>query len=315
MHENLPIVIVTCNRDLPMLHLQAESMKNYYNSWLPADYPKTDLYVVVNEPKERLHKWNINFEHIKKEYERFNVTVIYRDEFKCNWDRWIPSLKNPWAVGWETQQILKLAIAEYINAPGYFLLDSQNFLTNAWGTSMYPIIDGKLPYRPAEFNMPISIWQDYCSTLELTNVEPDEKTLNICTPLFFHTELVKSLLRTKYNLNEFALWFKKASNIKSEFTLYHLWAEKSGGLEKYHYKTPSWAGHFLRDNANFSLEFNNFIKSIKTIPHQAWVSVNHRAWGDMSEEQYSIIRLKLKELGLFDGHFEIYRSEYVDIKI
>jgi hypothetical protein len=45
------------------------------------------------------------------------------------------------------------------------------------------------------------------------------------------------------------------------------------------------------------------------------VSVNHRAWGDMSEEQYSIIRLKLKELGLFDGHFEIYRSEYVDIKI
>lgn len=315
MNENLPIVIVTCIRDLPMLCLQAESMKTYYNNWLPHDYPKTDLYIIVNEPNDNRYHWDSHFEHIIKEYERFNVTVIYRDEFNCSWDHWTPSIKNPWAVGWETQQILKLAIANYINAPGYFLLDSQNFLVNSWGTIMYPIIDGRLPYRPAEFNMPISIWQDYCATLELGNISPNNKTLNICTPLFFHTELVRSLLRTQSNLSDFAVWFKTASKIKSEFTLYHLWAEKNGGLEKYHYETPSWAGHFLRDNINFSLEFNNFIKSIRTISHQSWVSINHRAWGDMSDEQYNILKLKLKELELFDGHFEKYRLEYVDIKI
>lgn len=314
MHKNLPIVLVTCIRDLPMLCLQAESMKTYYNTWLPSDY-KTKLYIIVNEPNERLDHWNAHFEHISKEYERFNVTVFYRDQFAGDWNSWIPSEKNPWSVGWETQQILKLAIAEHITAPGYFLLDSQNFLTNTWGTLMYPIIDGRLPYRPANFNMPMSIWNDYCSTLKLNNITPNEKTLNICTPLFFHTELVRSLLKTKSNLAEFSTWFRTASNIKSEFTLYHLWAEKQGGLEKYHYQAPSWAGYFLRDNPNFSLEFNNFIESIRKIPNQSWVSINHRAWGDMTNEQYQTLKSKIKELGLFDSHFDKYRSEYVDIKI
>lgn len=297
-----------------MLCLQAESMKTFYNTWLPEDY-KTDLFIIVNEPNDRLDHWNAHFEHISKEYIRFNVKVLYRDQFKANWGQWIPSDKNPWAVGWETQQILKLAVANIIDAPGYFLLDSQNFLTNTWGTLMYPIVDGRLPYRPSEFNMPISIWNDYCSTLALGNVVPNEKTLNICTPLFFHTGLVKSLLNTQPSLEDFSQWFKSASRIKSEFTLYHLWAEKNGGLETYHYKSPSWAGHFLRDNVNFSLEFNKFVESVKKVPHQSWVSINHRAWGDMSEKQYSELKLKLKELGLFDGHFDKYRSEYIDIKI
>lgn len=315
MHKNLPIVVVTCIRDLPMLCLQAESMKTYYNTWLPKDYAKTDLYIVVNEPKEKLDHWNAHFEHISKEYDRFNVTVLYRDQFINDWDTWIPSDKNPWAVGWETQQILKLAIAEKIQAVGYFLLDSQNFLTNAWGTLMYPIIDGKLPYRPAIFNMPMSIWEDYSNILNLQNVKPNEKTLNICTPLFFNTELVCSLLKTKSTLGEFSSWFRTASRIKSEFTLYYLWAEKQGGFDKFHYEAPSWAGHFLRDNKNFSLEFAKFIDNIGKIPHQAWVSVNHRAWGDMTDDQYQILKTKLKELGLFDSHFDKYRSEYVDIKI
>jgi len=315
MHKNLPIVIVTCIRDLPMLCLQAESMKTYYNNWLPHDYPKTDLYIVVNEPNDRRDHWNAHFEHISKEYARFNVTVIYRDDIENNWNQWIPSDKNPWAIGWETQQILKLAVANYIDETGYFLLDSQNFLVNSWGTLMYPVIDGKLPYRPAEFNMPISIWNDYCKTLELTNTVPNNKTLNICTPLFFHTELVKSLLQVKPSLNEFTTWFKSASTIKSEFTLYHLWAEKHGGLDKYHYEVPSWAGHFLRDNINFDYEFDTFVNQIRKLSHQSWISINHRAWGDMNEEQYNILKLKIKELGLFDGHFDKYRSEYVDIKI
>jgi hypothetical protein len=297
-----------------MLCLQAESMKTFYNTWLPDNY-KTDLFIVVNEPNERLDHWNAHFEHISKEYTRFNVKVLYRDQFNTNWNQWIPSDKNPWAVGWETQQILKLAVADYISAPGYFLLDSQNFLVSAWGTLMFPIIDGRLPYRPAKFNMPMSIWDDYCKTLKLENIVPNEKTLNICTPLFFHTELVQSLLRTKQTLGEFSSWFKTASNIKSEFTLYHLWAEKNGGLEKYHYETPSWAGHFLRDNINFDLEFNKFIDQMRSIPHQSWVSINHRAWGDMTEDQYNLLKMKFKELKLYDSHFDKYRLDYVDIKI
>jgi hypothetical protein len=94
-----------------------------------------------------------------------------------------------------------------------------------------------------------------------------------------------------------------------------LWAEKNGGLNKYHYETPSWAGNFLRDNVNFNLEFNKFIDRIRKVPHQSWVSINHRAWGDMTNDQYQILKLKIKELGLYDGHFDKYRAEYVDIKI
>jgi hypothetical protein len=315
MKKTIPLVVISCLRDMPMLALQAHSMHVYYQDWLPHHRRSADIFIIVNEDsKSNQQKWLSQYEcMVQKWHEPFNIIILYKTDFEAGWNSWIPSNANPWSVGWETQQILKFAIAEHVDSHGYLVLDSQNFLVNSWSTDFYISDDGKLPYRPATFNMPKSIWEDYCKELDLT-LEPDDKTLNICTPIFFNTNLVKSLLKSKSNLYEFSLWFKSASRIKSEFTLYHLWAEKHNGLLNYHYESPSWAGYFLRDNPNFENEFNTFIKEIRHLSRHAWVSINHRAWGDMTEEQYRIIKNKLHEMYMFGGYFDDYRQDYIDIK-
>ena len=315
MEKTIPLVVISCLRDIPMLALQAKSMHTYYQDWLPENQRFADIFIIVNEDqKTDQNEWLKQYQDIVQEWHKcFNIKIIYKHEFQANWNSWIPSVSNPWAVGWETQQILKFAIVEFIDAPGYLVLDSQNFLVSSWSTDVYLSKDGRLPYRSAEFNMPMSIWKVYCHALDIS-VEPDDKTLNICTPIFFNTALVKSLLQTKSNLYEFSEWFKSASRIKSEFTLYHLWAEKNGGLLKFHYEAPSWTGYFLRDHKDFDKEFSTFISNIRSLPRQAWISINHRAWGDMSEEQYQLLKNKLASMFLYGGYFDNYRRNYVDIK-
>lgn len=315
MHKNIPLVVISCNRDIDMLALQAHSLYTYYESWLPDNHRSADIYIVVNESAGDVDKWHEQYNGRVAEWLRpFNVKILHKDDFLGDWKLWIPSVVNPWAVGWEVQQVLKLAIALHIDAPGYLILDSQNFLINSWSTKFYPIIDGKLPYRPATFNMPMDMWNSYCQELGL-DIEPNDKTLNICTPLFFHTELVRSLLSSKNNLVEFTHWFKKIPNSKSEFTLYYLWAEKNGGFEKYHYEAPSWGGYYLRDHPNFDHEFNHYLSNLNTVARHAWTSINHRAWGDMSDEQYERLQAELTRLHLYDGYFNEYRSNYVHIEI
>lgn len=297
-----------------MLVLQAHSLYVYYESWLADEQRSADIYIVINESGDAVDAWHKHYHNsIEKWFKPFNVKLLYKDDFLGDWSLWIPSVINPWAVGWEVQQILKLAVASHIDAPGYLILDSQNFLVNSWSTKFYPVLDNKLPYRPASFNMPMDMWESYCRALDIVAF-PNDKTLNICTPLFFHTKLVRSLLSSKQNLAEFTRWFKTIPNSKSEFTLYYLWAEKNGGIAKYHYEAPSWGGYYLRDHPNFDQEFNHYVSNLKTVARHAWTSINHRAWGDMNEQQYKQLQVELDKLHLYGGYFDEYRSNYVNIK-
>jgi hypothetical protein len=315
MHKNIPLVVISCNRDIDMLALQAHSFYTYYESWLTDEQRSADIYIIVNESGSNINLWQEQYStRIAEWLKPFNVKILYKDDFMGDWASWVENKINPWAVGWEVQQLLKLAVAVYIDAPGYLILDSQNFLINSWSTKFYSVIDDKLPYRPASFNMPIDMWNSYCQALDI-DISPNNKTLNICTPLFFHTDLVKSLLNSKENLFEFSNWFKSISKSKSEFTLYYLWAEKHGGIEKYHYEAPSWGGYYLRDHPNFDQEFNHYLSNLKTVARHAWTSINHRAWGDMTDEQYRRLQAELTKMHLYDGYFNDYRANYVNIKI
>ncbi len=316
MNKNIPIVVISCIRDIPMLALQAHSMFIYYNNWLPKSFQNQDIYIVINEPKDHETEWYKTFDHLVRHwYEPFNLTILSRDDIPCTWNQWTPSQKNPWAVGWETQQILKLAVAQQFDTVGYLVTDSQNFLINSWSLDLYPVVDNKLPYRPSNFNMPIDMWYEYQTALGMNHSPPTELTLNICTPVFFNTELVKLLLETKGNLAEFAEWFRTSTRVKSEFTLYYLWAEKNGGIQKYHYECPSWSGYYLRDNSNFNNEFETYINSLRKNTFQAWSSINHRAWGDMSNEQYELLNTRLEAMSLYGKYHDEYRKTYVNIKI
>jgi hypothetical protein len=211
MTEKIPIITVTCFRDLPLLELQAQSVSRY----LAVDCP---VYIVINE--ENPDPWFEVFDNnIRHYYSKHNLTIITRDSFNGDWHQWIPSTVNPWAVGWETQQILKLAIANRLSSIGYLMLDSQNFLIKPYNPNGYNLEEGKIPYRLGHNSMPTEIWEHYAKTLDVDIQIPNKSTtvLSISTPIYMHTNLVKGLLDTQGDIANFSRWFKSASRIKSEF--------------------------------------------------------------------------------------------------
>lgn len=308
MTEIIPIVTITCTRDLPLLDLQAQSIHLFLDTKCP-------VYIVVNE--EDPNEWNNYFNtHLKKYYQKHSLTILHRKDFESEWSSWIPSAKNPWAVGWETQQVLKFAVAKKLNTLRYLILDSQNFLIKTWDPQQYGLINNKVPCRQGHHVMPLEIYNDYLQTLNMEPPIHNIGKMSICTPIFFNTDLVKSLVDSQGSIANFTTWFKNASRIKSEFILYELWAEKHGGMYLYHYMIPDiedWANPYLRD-CRSEEEFKPFIDFIGVHAPHSWVSINHRAWGNMTDDQYNRLSSKLKSFSLLPN-FKKYRSTYIDIKI
>jgi hypothetical protein len=306
MTEIIPIVTITCLRDLPLLDLQAQSISIYLDTNCP-------VYIIVNEKDPA--EWDLYFnKHLRHYYNTHQLTVIYLQDFDGAWDDWIPSDKNPWAVGWETQQVLKLAISKHFDSKRYLVLDSQNFLVTQWSPTQYGLINGKVPCRGGKSVMPPEIYNEYLKTLDIENPLHTIGMMSICTPIFFHTNLVKQLIDINGGVLNFTRWFKSASKIKSEFILYELWAEKHGGAYAYHYMIPDiedWANPYLRD-CRTEEEFETFFNMLGIHKPNAWASANHRSWGAMTNEQYGRLVDKLAEFNLVP-HFADYRAEYVDI--
>lgn len=302
----MPIVTVSCVRDLAQLDLQAQSIQKY----LAKDCP---VYIIINEddPDIWLNYFNNN---LRDYYSGRDLTILEKRSWNCDWNIWIPSAINPWHVGWETQQILKLLISEKIESKGYLILDSQNFLISDYDPNGYSIGD-YVPFREANLNWGYDTWNEYCNVLNYNQAPPTEnrEIMSICTPIFFHTELVRSLINTVSNYQKFALWFKSASRLKSEFILYYIWALKTGNFDKCHYKVRDWANPYLRDSQTFDEDFEKFLNFIGVHKPHCWVSVNHRAWGNMTDDQYQRLCKKL-ELYNLKPNFEDYRSTYVDLK-
>ena len=302
--QKIPLVTITCARDLTLLELQAQSLSIHLTE-------NCDVYIVVNEADPTA--WQIYFDkYIRHYYWQHNLTIIYRSEFAVNWNSWIPSPKLNWSMGWEQQQILKLAIAEKLNSVGYLVLDSQNFLIWPWLPTTK--INNQVPYRSGKFVMPLSTWDHYCNELEVIEPYPTDDTLSICTPIFLHTELVQSLIKFKGSLDNFSQWFKSIKG-KSEFILYLIWAIKNGGLEKYHYRVldsiDGWSGAYLRDSPTFDQDFEAFINFVGVHRPHSWVSINHRSWGDMSDQQYTDTVNKLSKFNLTLNFVE-YRTHYLE---
>lgn len=306
MTQKTSIITVSCIRDLAMLELQAQGIYNFLDKTCP-------VYIIVNE--DNTEQWFEYFnKFVKHYYQNHNLTIFTKQDFASHWDQWVPHQINPWAVGWETQQVLKLFISLKVQTPQYLILDSQNFLIQKWSPSIYD--SDRVPARPGHFVMPMDIWHDYSKKLDIVPGEPTSETMAMCTPLFVDTNVINQLIDTFGGIKDFPTWFKSASRIKSEFILYLLWLEKLGGFNKYHrmYTVPEdWGNPMLRD-CNTSEDFKFFFDQIGDHKTHAWVSVNHRAWGNMTESQYIQLRDRLKDFNLHPK-FDQYRSSYIDIKI
>jgi hypothetical protein len=295
------LVTVICNRDLALYELQAESISKYLE-------PGQQIVLAINEndPTRCLDYYHST---LSKYLENHSVTIFTKKDFDVVWDRHYKSHYE----GWANQQIIKLIIADKITTDYYLVLDSQNFLYQEFCLSKISNEQGKYPYRTSRLVMPTDIWNAYSQNLNYGKAIPDEEIMSICTPIYFNTNLISSAIEDHASTREFVRWFSSLSKIKSEFIWYYIWAETHGGIDKYHYYVKvedDWAQPYLRDGQQFDQDFKNFITRLGIHAPNKWASINHRSWGDMSDQQYTDLVTKLGTFGL-NPNFDHYRKNYV----
>lgn len=291
-----PLVTVTCQRDLWLLDLQAQSFDRYLQDG-------SSTIIIVNEKDPSA--WNeVFFKDIEKWYKRHNYRIFYSKDFDIDWDLFY---KNEVVTGWFRQQILKLAVSEKLDSNFYFILDSQNFLVNYWSFKSR-FVDGKLPYRANQLGWAKKAYEGYAGLFGLSDCADQDK-MSISTPIYMKTDLVKTLIATKENLKNFSQWFFSYGEEKSEFALYLAWVEYNGGIEKYHYKAHNWVHPMLRDSFEFEKDVEYFVENVAKMPYHRWSSINFRSWLDMNPQQLNSVINKLRFLGL-EPNFKKFRQEY-----
>lgn len=269
--STVPIVTVTCLRDIGLLELQAQSINLYLSK-------QTPIYIIINE--NHTTDWFLYFEQkIKPYYKNHDLRILSKKDFTID-------INNE--LEWNTQQILKLVIANEIYQDYYLVLDSKNFLTKHFDPAS--LLTNNL--APMWFNykvLPVETYQHYATELDVDIANSYEEPI-IYTPFYLNTRLVKSLMDNFGSQNNFIKWFLKATNIKSEFILYCIWAKKQGGIFKFHYKKP---------NADYLVSWWNdsmftFLNNLKTRP---WGSIHWKNWCAFDNKSYQLI---VSELAHYD---------------
>ena len=284
-----PIVVVSCFNQLALLELQAQSISKHLKG-------KHDIFIIVNELDTA--PWDSYFkEKIEHYYAEHNLHIKYVSDFDIQESPKLRTAGYKW-VGWDVQQILKLAISEHITDIGYLVLDCQNFLIKDFCTQDY-IVNDTLPMRHSRMVMPIDTWNAYNESIH-PPIQFREESLSICTPIFLSTHIVQSLIKSKETLYNFSVWFNSVSKLKSEFMLYDIWMRKKK-LHDRHYNASErndWANPYLRDHPLFDEQYNQYMAQLGSHNTHKWTSINYRAWGDMSEEQYSALKVKLADFSI-----------------
>jgi hypothetical protein len=289
-----------------MLDLQAQSIQRYL-------YKTAPTIIIVNEADAG--PWFRVFDaEIRHRYQEHDLTILTQQDWDIPWHLWHDLSACYWSPGWETQQLLKLAAALHVQDSAYLVLDTQNFLIRPWCPQDL-VRNQTTPTRRGHNSMPHDIWQDLAESFDIDITHLDQNSMSLCTPFFFDTEQVRALIRSQNTLTEFTHWFKSASDRKSEFVMYRLWLERQGGLNKYHSTIPEiddWANPYLRDSStNFEQNFKDYIQQLGIHTSHAWTSVNHKAWGNMTDLEYHTLSNRLGQYGLVT-RFEQYRNSYVD---
>ena len=295
------LATVICDRDLALYELQAESISKYLE-------PGQQIVLAINEND---HTKCLDYYHstLSKYLKNHSVTIFTKADFDVVWGRHYKSQYE----GWANQQIIKLIIADRITTDYYLVLDSQNFLYREFNLSQVVSDKGQYPYRTSCLVMPDNIWSSYSQNLNYNRPVPDTEIMSICTPIYFNTNLIKSAMDEHSSTREFVSWFSSLSKIKSEFIWYYIWAETHGGIDRYHYYVKiedDWAQPYLRDSQQFDQDFENFITRLGIHHSHKWASINHRSWGDMTNQQYNDLLVKLGTFGL-NPNFDQYRKHYV----
>lgn len=289
-----PVVVVTHQRDWPLLELLANSLTKY----LDLNHP---LYVVTNDT------FFVPLNHYKNFLtpllnER-KLIIIDQNEFNYIRPSFPQFGKSKYQVqGWVNQQILKLAISSVFPASvkDYLVLDCQNFLTESWE---WPSLNGT-PFRYSPWSMHNEIWDSLC---EKNDIKLDYPIEGLATPFFFNRKIVIDMINNYGGLVEFSKWFANTGHLVSEFATYLFWAKINNRWIEHKEipphtigeTHPDWAIGYLRDGDEFNRCFDEFVEKFSTRHKgRSWASINHRAWSQMSMKQYEKITRFLKDFNL-----------------
>ena len=109
MSLNCTLVTVSCLRDMALLDLQSQSIKNFL--------PKTvKVIIIINEDGTNIDKWKEEFSLFSQNYENHNLIVYEKKDFDIEWE-----INESMEVvkGWTRQQVLKFVISEKIYTDCY----------------------------------------------------------------------------------------------------------------------------------------------------------------------------------------------------
>lgn len=202
-----------------------------------------DCFYIIVPPNEV----NIIERHAAQ-YDFINISVINERDL-------LPALADYSGVGgWIVQQVLKLAVSSIVKTPYYLTFDSDVFCTHPLTEeSLLPGGKGLMQFEAKTVH--IEWWLSSAYQLGMkTDVSGDGMMV---TPAVLATEvsaaLIKELSADKYwlekllsprmpkSLSKFHPKFKKR-HLWTEYTLYYLYLEKYGLIDKYHVGIPEGTG-------------------------------------------------------------------------
>lgn len=298
----MKLALVTCYRHWEMFLLQAQSLYHYLD-------PDIELHVTVLEPdpepwhllyQQQAHKWLHNRRvHIYWPQD-WNVEPYYLWNLRRrrSHEYWAHAQRQE---GWYNQQLYKLVMVHELGGR-VLVLDTQNFLIKSWDPTCGV---ERVPYRAGAWAMPTETWWGY-GTEFVMGREPNPRDMAIATPIFMHGDIVRNLVAYVGGLGPGALktfskWFNSRPYPPSEFTLYYIYSIVTRLFGRYYERAHDWAAYYLRDGADFEqslAQLAHMLDINDQIPHHCWVSINHRAWQDMTDDQYAWVCERLSKFNL-----------------
>jgi len=199
------LATVTCEKDLDIMLLQAESIQKFVE-------PCTHL-VAINDPNPDLSLWR---KRLLPYYTKHELILKH-----YGWKEWPVKWYDSIAGydGWHSQQVYKFLMYKDIKTD-YLLLDSKNIFIKP--TDIYEWqkenVRGCGALEQISQNRKPKFWKSVCRYSRYFGVKPKSTILKIQTPFYFKKEVLDKI----NNLDAFCRWFSDQKCHPSEFMAYSI---------------------------------------------------------------------------------------------
>lgn len=215
------LVVVTCKRDQWNFDLLCRSLGKYVEP--------CKIIFIYNENVEEFRSWQKVFKLNYLPYiTKFDITLMTREQF---WTQEITNhLIDLEKCGWVDQQILKLAVANFVSTEEYIVLDAKNFFISK------TYIESIEQIKSAPTGWCDQILKNWivtcCETFSLEVPSTPIKLTQNTTPYLIRTQSAKELIDFFGGIDFLFKWFtleaRKEKHSPSEFFLYEIYTMRYG---------------------------------------------------------------------------------------